>query len=295
MFPPYGIVLPNALAPMVEVPLNYDGPFTATTTKSTSGGGIQAGDKLAEQSGSETPRGASASTWHDRSHAWLHPHVDVSHRMHLPSFSTSKQAHCGHARHLPHFSIPAFPWIHPPAHGSATYATSLTAWVPAADIRETEEAYVIEIEVPGLHEGDENQVLVQWMSPRTIVISADVKHAKLPTLMTIPALAQKQEDKSGHSIDATKISNLNNTDTAPLTRTKSPNDGVEHPERAETPAPEPSFLIRERHVGYWRRSFTLPRDAKFSIDPNVSGSGESPSYNIEAGVLAITVPRTRQE
>jgi hypothetical protein len=49
----------------------------------------------------------------------------------------------------------------------------LSSWTPNTDIRETKLAYHIEIEVPGV--GDRQSLLIQWMSPRTLLVEGDIK------------------------------------------------------------------------------------------------------------------------
>ena len=51
--------------------------------------------------------------------------------------------------------------------------------LPRADVQELASAYFVEIEVPGLQAGNEDQVLVQWMTPRTVVVSGDIERAAL--------------------------------------------------------------------------------------------------------------------
>jgi hypothetical protein len=47
------------------------------------------------------------------------------------------------------------------------------SWTPNTDIRETKLAYHIEIEVPGVT--DRKNLLIQWMSPRTLLVEGDIK------------------------------------------------------------------------------------------------------------------------
>jgi HSP20 family molecular chaperone IbpA len=49
----------------------------------------------------------------------------------------------------------------------------LSSWTPNTDIRETKLAYHIEIEVPGVM--DRQNLLIQWMSPRTLLVEGDIK------------------------------------------------------------------------------------------------------------------------
>jgi HSP20 family molecular chaperone IbpA len=49
----------------------------------------------------------------------------------------------------------------------------LSSWTPNTDIRETKLVYHIEIEVPGVM--DRQSLLIQWMSPRTLLVEGDIK------------------------------------------------------------------------------------------------------------------------
>ncbi|RMZ76736.1 hypothetical protein DV737_g4703, partial [Chaetothyriales sp. CBS 132003] len=170
--------------------------------------------------------------------------------------------------------------------------TQLTSWAPPADVRQTPDCYLIEIEVPGLSKGDEDMVLVQWMSPRTVVVSADIKRPALPRLVRIPPADSKASD------DIVDVSQSDAEDGGPLRRTET-HSSETAAETKETEKADESqdviFLARERHAGYWRRSFTLPEDTNFRLDPNVGGGGPSPGYTLDAGVLSIEIPRKKTD
>jgi hypothetical protein len=188
--------------------------------------------------------------------------------------------------HWPHLSLPIFKTPH---YSFLAPATSLpnASWSPRTDIRETDNAYIVEIEVPGLKDGQEDEVLVQWMSPRTVIVSGDSKRRTLTT-----ASGGRKDSNSGFvNVESGESpSKKGDEDGGSLKRTAS---REEEPPLATLP-PIP-FLIAERHVGYWRRSFTLPQDADFDLDPNTCVEGERLKVRIEAGVLEIQVPRRRNQ
>jgi len=56
-----------------------------------------------------------------------------------------------------------------------TYSNVPKLWVPDADIYETESAYQIDIEVPGVT--DKEIMMIQWMSPRTLVVQGLIERS----------------------------------------------------------------------------------------------------------------------
>ena len=187
-------------------------------------------------------------------------------------------------------------WPHFIEHPFPPYTTNSPSWAPAADIRESATSFVIEIEVPGLRQGNEDKVLVQWMSPKTLIVSADTQRAALPEPITISATSSKLNADSDHAHNTRESVPSDTEAGAPLERTQSHSEDAQGSGNPAAKAKDPArdkFLIRERHVGYWRRSFTLPEDADFNIDPNVAGRGRLPEYKIDAGVLLIEVYKAK--
>ncbi|RMZ89687.1 hypothetical protein DV736_g3077, partial [Chaetothyriales sp. CBS 134916] len=223
-------------------------------------------------------------------HRQQHMHLDLSKRLHFLDFGGFNSAKAAHVTHPHHFSYPT--WPHFLAHSSPFHMTQLTSWAPPADVRQTPDCYLIEIEVPGLSKGDEEKILVQWMSPRTVIVSAEIRRSALPSLVKIPPADSKASD------DIVDVSKSDVEDGGRLQRTeKHSSETVTETKETETTdqSQDAIFLARERHAGYWRRSFTLPEDTDFSLDPNVSGSGSCPGYALEAGVLSIEIPRKKAD
>ena len=283
MFAPYGFILPNALPPLVEVPLDFDSPFATSSGRSQSTSSAKEGDRSDSQQHTLETKPSFVN------HNSRHHHVnlpEMMHKVHLPTFHG---AHPGvapppHSRsnfHFPHFSLPSLAWPHI-AHSTPSYATNLTSWVPRADVRDAASAYFIEIEVPGLQAGNEDQVLVQWMTPRTIVVSGDIERAALPA----EPVAATNTEENGADKDSAE-------DGESLKRVPSHEDG-EAPPPGPSDSPASTFLICERHVGYWRRSFTLPPDVDLDVDPSRNSSCRSLEYKIEAGVLVIRIPKVKK-
>ena len=290
MLAPYGLLLPTALPPLVQVPLDFDGPFempaepsTTTAPSKDEEKGNKNGEPRQQHSLETKPSFISHST---RNH-----HVNLNnmiHKVHMPAFHRTN----GHPTqmpqtqssiHLPHITLPNLPWTH---HSTTDYVPPTTSWIPRADIRETQTAYFIEIEVPGLSAGSEDQVLVQWMTPRTIVVSGDIQRSPLPVKSGAEA------ESSNFTKAATEVAE--EPDLEPLQRVPSAASDDDKTKSDVCNAPTPAFLLCERHVGYWRRSFTLPADVDLDIDPSQNSSGRPLEYWIEAGVLIIRAPKVKK-
>lgn len=87
-----------------------------------------------------------------------------------------------HPSHPSHFQFPRTSlheltlrthYSGPHAPGSVLAPKPTAAWVPATDIRETMRAYHIEIETPGTT--DKESILIQWMTPHTLLVQGTVK------------------------------------------------------------------------------------------------------------------------
>lgn len=118
------------------------------------------------------------------------------------------------------------------------------SYVPKVDVKETKGAYTLEMDLPGRNEGD-----VDIQLDRNVLTISSKNTEKIE---------KKAEKCDGH--DAGK-------DCAK----------DEKYEKAE----EPKWLIRERKVCDFNRSFSLPNDA----------NGEEISASFKNGVLTVVIPR----
>lgn len=145
-------------------------------------------------------------------------------------------------------------------------------WVPDSDIRETGSGYHIEIEVPGT--GEKESMMIQWLSPRTLIVTGTIERPVL--------------DGSGQEMSGDKIWEGDGAGWAEETRkwnevcpqprhslairsrwrtlTFSEQANIQGEELYRTlshnsvPAASATYLLGERKVGPWMRSFTLPPD-----------------------------------
>lgn len=193
-------------------------------------------------------------------------------------------------------------------------ASKFAPWVPDADIRDAKKAYHIEIEVPGVT--DKTTLAIQWLSPRTLLVRGDIKRPKLAgkaaeedkdSKQDVPTEAQKSQEVSqeppqvadgastnpGAASAATQISPWEKLDLdwCELTKTqekdKLTNENVlqrvlsYEPGSQEADADVLTFLLSERKVGAWQRTFTLPLDVDM----------KALKATLIGGLLSIELPK----
>lgn len=120
------------------------------------------------------------------------------------------------------------------------------SYVPKVDVKETKDAYTLDMDLPGRNEGD-----VDIQLDRNVLTISSKNTEKI----------EKKAEKCDEH-DAGK-NNKNGKD-----------------EKCEK-ADEPKWLIRERKVCGFSRSFSLPNDA----------NGEEISAAFKNGVLTVVIPR----
>lgn len=184
--------------------------------------------------------------------------------------------------------------------------------VPNADIRETRQTYHVEIEVPCVT--DKNTCIIHWLSPRILLVRGDIPR---PDISRNAAKGVARGDEDDH-INAEKSeevtsappqaedSTLLTSKSAGLDKSISPWEKLDmewhelmqireqdHPaasgpglKRVISPKEEsvtdvPKFLLSERKVGLWQRTFTLPLDVDMK---NLKAS-------LNGGLLSIDLPK----
>jgi len=205
----------------------------------------------------------------------VHPRHSVSHPQDHQG-STDETSHAGrHQRHQHHFHFPpsTTAWsrfqhklaserdkiahlassAHPYVVGPTNRSSSASSWLPRTDIRETKNAYHIEIEVPGVT--DKEKLLIQWSSPRTLLVEGKSGRP----VVTGPLKGETVWEQEGDTIENT---------TQGAASTEQDDD-------------EPQFLLEERNVGPWQRTFTLP----------VGVDLEALRAKLEGGLLLIEIPK----
>jgi len=186
-----------------------------------------------------------------------------------------------HPSHPSHFEFPRlslheltlrthYRGPHSPASVSAP--RSATAFSPPTDIRETMQYYHIEIEVPGVT--DKESILIQWMSPHTLLVQGEAARPKSIGLLDESGGGSKVWEGAS---DAEAGAEKDDEDGGPLERTPS-RETVEAQLRADS---MPTVLLSERQLGRWRRTFTLPDDVEM----------RELKARLEGGLLRIDLPK----
>lgn len=196
-----------------------------------------------------------------------------------------------HPSHPSHFQFPRsslhaatlhshFNGPHTP--GSIRAPKSATAWSPATDIRETMAAYHIEVEVPGVRDEDKGKLMIQWLSPHTLLVQGVAERPASIGLNDGGQGKRVWEGKDGEGwAKEAGHGKLPIPDGGPLVRTPS-RETVEAELLADT---TPTILLSERKLGPWRRTFTLPEDVEM----------RELKARLEAGILRIDLPKRSLE
>jgi len=160
----------------------------------------------------------------------------------------------------------------------------LVPYGPDSDIRETKLFYYIEMEVPGTTNQDD--ILVQWMSPRTLVVEGTANRPNVGRESNEGAEPVWENEDAGvgsKSSDPPAPATTNGATNPTTTSTKNGNVGV--PLHKCLDEEDDDYVIRvllaERKIGSWHRSFTLPADV------NMKGL----KAKLEGGLLRISLPK----
>jgi HSP20 family molecular chaperone IbpA len=155
-----------------------------------------------------------------------------------------------HERPIPHQSLLQYLLRHRP-HPQSTICQ------PDLDIRETENEYIIDVELAGV--GDKNAINVEWTSSRSLVVSGNSDRPSIP------------EEKP--------------VEPAPETSTTAA-IGKRGPSGEWMPAPDPQaprvmLVVAERKIGPFRRHFNFPVDVDM----------HKLKATLKSGLLTIRVPK----
>lgn len=144
--------------------------------------------------------------------------------------------------------------------------------MPDTDIRETKLAYHIEIEVPNVT--DKRNTLIRCLSDRTLLVEGNVDR---PDIAYEPAdtdaewVREGGEDSMGGA-KATGSSGDRDGEKETLTYGQS---------NAISQGDDPTFLLSERKVGQWQRTFMLPLDVDL----------KALRARLDGGLLSIDLPK----
>lgn len=143
---------------------------------------------------------------------------------------------------------------------------------PRFDMRETENAYELHGELPGI---DREHLQIEFTEPQTIHIRGRVERNY--TTGT-PPTAVEGTQMSGA---ITEGSENGHKDAEPAKEKRSSSTAVTQQERSETPKRHDRYWHQERSIGEFHRTFSFPTRVDES---NVKA-------NLDKGILHVTVPK----
>jgi HSP20 family molecular chaperone IbpA len=153
--------------------------------------------------------------------------------------------------------------------------TELAPLCPETDIRETNLAYHIEIAVPGVK--DKESLVIQWMSPRTLIVQGNLTRPDVGFGKPAEGERQWEGENDGWATEARN---------PPMDVVEEEQDGgkLQRVPSIDKEAQEhdvPVFILNERKAGVFQRTFTLP------IDVDMKGL----KAKLDTGLLRIDLPK----
>jgi HSP20 family molecular chaperone IbpA len=172
-----------------------------------------------------------------------------------------------HHRNLVHSVHTHLPW-HQRSHGAPP------AVCPETDIRETAQAYHIEMALAGV--SDKSSISIEWHAPRTLVVAGGVA-SDSGREGAVDFVRPPVQEKFGGMLKkvAINVGGRERNGVAP--------DGhvvVENHSRGGDHS-RSLFILKERRVGVFQRTFTMPVDV----------AGEGCRATLEYGLLRIDIPK----
>jgi len=137
--------------------------------------------------------------------------------------------------------------------------------VPDADIRETQKAYYLDIELPGV--GDKNSIGIAWMSPHLLVVEGLIGRAAVE--------GEEDTDNSGGQADEGQASD----DRGLRKRLKGPQEAAQP--KSESQPWHDVVTLSERRIGSYSRQFTFACDV----------DNKALRAKLRDGLLSIVVPK----
>lgn len=172
--------------------------------------------------------------------------------------------------------------------------SGLPLWQPKFDVRETDEAYELHGELPGV---DKNNVHIEFTEPQTMVIRG--KSERVYTAGTPPAGHLENSAKQGaitEGDDAAKSShkatvedekeaeNKQQAEATNSTSTEVTKQAEQKQTEQKQPVDKAKYWISERSVGEFARTFNFPT----RVDQ------DGVSANFKDGILNISVPKAKK-
>lgn len=164
--------------------------------------------------------------------------------------------------------------------------TGLAQWQPKFDVRETNSAYELHGELPGM---SKENVSIEFTDAQTLLVKGKVERTY--TAGTPPAGALEGNSTGGAITDgkegsssshkATVEDATENDTPAPATSSKEGEGEVAKTSEEKKPADSAKYWLTERSVGEFSRVFSFPTRV----------NQDDVSANFKDGILSITVPK----
>ncbi|RPA86538.1 HSP20-like chaperone [Ascobolus immersus RN42] len=153
----------------------------------------------------------------------------------------------------------------------SSQSTSRRAFSPNFDVHETDSAYVLEGEVPGLSDADKKNLEIEFTDENTLLIRGKIERS-YKSQSPSESEADKGKDKGKESHKAS----VEDEPEGQVTKTS---DKKEVQKKSDTP--NVRYWVSERSIGSFQRSFTFPG----LIDQ------DAVTAKLKDGVLTINVPK----
>ncbi|KAF2403599.1 hypothetical protein EJ06DRAFT_527205 [Trichodelitschia bisporula] len=181
--------------------------------------------------------------------------------------------------HIPHPHIPGLPHLPHLLPSLPSHNPDLEIHTPRADVRESASAYVLDIELPGVHRREDLEL--KWLNRRALLLKASVVRPEIPEEAAAAAAAAAPGGAGETSIT---------TPAAPAAEAlkggEAPVEEKKKEEKEEAKAEASVHLtLRERKIGTLERAFDFP------VDVDHAGLIAKLQY----GVLRIVLPKVGHE
>ncbi|GAD97451.1 30 kDa heat shock protein [Paecilomyces variotii No. 5] len=142
-------------------------------------------------------------------------------------------------------------------HRASRGNSQLRSFAPKFDVRETNEAYHLDGELPGINQKD---VDIEFSDPQTLVIKGRTEREYHSPEAREEDQAQGQQQQQGQSQEVTKTGDK---------------------QVSKSDQPKPKYWVSERSIGEFHRSFSFPTRVD---QDNVKAS-------LKNGILSVVIPK----
>ncbi|RDL35758.1 uncharacterized protein BP5553_06370 [Venustampulla echinocandica] len=160
-------------------------------------------------------------------------------------------------------------------------------FIPRFDVTETEQAYELYGEVPGLEQKD---LSIEFSDAQTLLVQGKTERTSSTTQTEKTNDAEMKDAETSSDASSVKSHNPTVEDDydeadAPITRTTPATETTtptEQPQQKQTETPKPKFWVSERKVGSFARSFSFTQRLEH----------DKVDASLKNGVLHVVVPKS---